>query len=152
MFQCVSVLVLFLKELSHFRIACSLLSGCQSCNPYHFNLCVWIFSTLLKFLFNFRLSFRSVPLCCCRVLNSCLEVVWRLRQLTLGPHSCWEQALDFGTTGVLTHPKQHCLSRVVQLGLINLYSSTRFLCFAPLSFLGPGTTASDSLKRLECSY
>lgn len=51
MFQCVSVLVLFLKELSNFRIACSLLSGCQSCSPYHFNLSVWIFSILLKFLF-----------------------------------------------------------------------------------------------------
>lgn len=64
-------------------------------------------------------------------------------------YSCWKQVLDSGTAGVLNHPKQCSLSTGVQLGLINLYSSTRFLCFA---LFGPGTTVSDSLKRLECSY
>lgn len=93
----------------------------------------------------------SALLCCCRVLNSCLKVGWRLC-LGLDPCNHWEQVLDCGTAGVLNHPKQCSLSRRVQLGPLNLYSSTRFLCFGPLSLLGPGMAASDSLKRLECSY
>lgn len=49
--KCFSASVLSLKEQSDFRIACSFLSGCQSWNPYHFNLSFWIFSLLLKVLF-----------------------------------------------------------------------------------------------------
>ena len=96
MSYCMSV-VLFLKELSHFRIACSLLSGSQSCNPYHFNLSM-NFLHFVKIPLYLRLSLHSVPLCCCRVLNSCLKVAWRLSQLSLSPCSCWEQVLDFKTS------------------------------------------------------
>lgn len=57
---------------SDFRIACFFLSEWQSCSPYHFDL----FLNFLHFYaipIYLKLFLCSIPLCCCRMLNSCLE-------------------------------------------------------------------------------